>query len=384
MLHKWGIGAAVVYNWDSGRYLSRPYNHPYARHLPYNYVLLIRDAGYPYYPAKYYDARVIEDMPWLKDRVVPHDVLCDPEIVMFRPWEDQKKRCKRMAEQVKALMKQHGVDGLPVSVDYASPIVIDSLKGEGMEVVDGNAWILEAGMVKSDDEIELMQLSATCNELGYAYLTREFLPGMTENDVRAIMAKGIYQAGAEYIEGWITESGVRNAPRAFNWSDKVVRPGEFLALEACHVTFCGYKLCYSRTFLVGGKPTPLQSEIYKTAVDLQHRARDFYKAGMTTLECAKLRPTPPKTLKTLDDVREYRLSFSNHFSGMGIRWNDAPQANAEEPEIVLEENMTMAYAASCSVPGYAGVKIENTYRITKDGCEAMTLWPYDDMPIIGN
>ena len=50
MLHKWGIGAAMIYNWDSGRYLSRPFHHPYGKHLPHHFILMIRDAGFPYYP----------------------------------------------------------------------------------------------------------------------------------------------------------------------------------------------------------------------------------------------------------------------------------------------------------------------------------------------
>ncbi|MFH0897165.1 MAG: M24 family metallopeptidase [Candidatus Bathyarchaeota archaeon] len=383
MLHKWGIGAALVFNWDSGRYLSRPFNHPYARHLPSHFVVLCRDAGFPYYPAGEGDKRVIDDSPWLKDRVVGHDVLADPGTIMLRPWEDQKKRWDKTAQQIKALMKNHKVADLPLSVDYASPIAIKALEDAGLKVVDGNAWILEADMIKTDEEIELMKLSATCNERGMSYLVREFMPGMTECDVRALMAKGIYEAGAEYIEGWITESGVRNAPRTFNWSDNVVRPGEFLAIEACHVTYCGYKLCYSRTFLVGAKPTPLQKEIYETGAEMQRRAKKLLKPGMTTHEWAKLRPRPEKPLKTVEDVQKYRLSWSNHFGGMGIRWNGWPQASLDEPDIPLEKNMVMAYAASCAVLGYAGCKIENTYRVTDTGCEALTVWPYDEIPMLG-
>ena len=102
----------------------------------------------------------------------------------------------------------------------------DALTEAGLTIVDGNAWILEADMVKTDDEIELMKMAATCNEAGYGLLVKEFRPGIRECDVQAIMAKGIYNAGAEYIEGWVVNSGPRTSPRNFNWSDRVVRPGE--------------------------------------------------------------------------------------------------------------------------------------------------------------
>ena len=383
MLHKWGIGAALIFNWDSGRYLGRPWSHPYGRHLPNHFVLLCRDAGYPYHPIGAIDTEVVKDAPWLKDRLVTEDVLSDGGIINLRTREETSKRWASSAQQIKDLMKQHGVDGLPISVDYASPIVIKALEGVGLEVIDGNAWILEADMVKTEDEIELMKVAATANENGYAHLVKEFRPGMRENDAQAIMAKGIYEAGAEYLEGWVVNSGARAAPRNFNWSDRVVRPGEFLVLEACHVTYCGYKVCYSRSFLVGAQPTPLQKALYDTTVEVHHVVRSHIKPGITNHDLARARPTPAKVLKTLEDVQEFRTTFANHFGGMGIRWNGAPMIRLNEPEIVLEKNMVVAFAYGFSVPGIEGVETENTYRITDDGYELMTKWPLDELIVIG-
>jgi len=383
-MHKWGIGTGLVFNWDSGRYLGRPYNHPYARHIPRHFVLMIRDAGFPYYPISSYDRSVLKDAPWLKDRVVGEDILCNPGIIFNRPWEDQEKRWAKFAHQVLDIMKEHSVDGLPISVDYASPIIIDALRAVGLKVVDGNAWIVEADTVKTDDEIELMRMAATCDDLGFARLVREFTAGQTEDHARALVASGIFDAGAEYLEGWITESGPRNAPRAFNWSDRVVRPGEFLTLEPCHVTYMGYKVCYSRTFLVSStRPTPLQKALYETVVEMQQRAAELLKPGITTHEWTRLRPDMVSPFKGIDDIAEFRASFQNHFGGMGIRYNGGPQASLDEPEMVLEKNMCIAYAPQIMVPGVAGCKIENTYVLTDDGCESFCLWPYEDMPCIG-
>lgn len=33
-------------------------------------------------------------------------------------------------------------------------------------------------------------------------------------------------------------------------------------MEFCHINYCGYKVCYDRTFLVGAKATALQKEVY--------------------------------------------------------------------------------------------------------------------------
>ena len=60
MLHKYGIGAAIVFNWDSRRYLSSVWNHPYSRAIPKHFALLIRDAGFPYVSVnKHLDAQQV-------------------------------------------------------------------------------------------------------------------------------------------------------------------------------------------------------------------------------------------------------------------------------------------------------------------------------------
>ena len=46
--------------------------------------------------------------------------------------------------------------------------------------------------------------------------------------------------------------------------------------------------------------------------------------------------------------------------------------------------MTVAYHAQFSVESEAGgMAIENTFRITETGCEALTKWPYEEIQILG-
>ena len=80
---KWGIGSAIIYNHDRRRYLSSVWTHPYGKHLPYNFVLFVRDAGFPYVPVEEHvdGPRVIEDCPWLKGRIVNEHELLQPKPV---------------------------------------------------------------------------------------------------------------------------------------------------------------------------------------------------------------------------------------------------------------------------------------------------------------
>jgi Xaa-Pro aminopeptidase len=384
---KWGIGSAIIYNHDRRRYLSSVWTHPYGKHLPYNFVLFIRDAGFPYVPVeKNVDAqRVIEDCPWLKGRILTEDELLQPKPYRYMPPDEAKRKWAITARQVKGLLKKHGVADLPISVDYCNPYMFYALQEEGLKVVDGNGWIDECGMVKFDEEILLMKMAAAIHERAYGALVKEFRVGMRENEVQNIVAGVIYGAGAEYQEGWVINAGDRTNPRSFNWSDRPIRPREFMTAEFCHINYCGYKVCYDRTFLVGAKPTELQKEVYQTVVEMCKRVEQMLRPGLSTREIARSRPKPGENLRLPEQVRQWRSTWSNHFGGMGIAWDSSPYFySPDDPEFILEKNMTVAYHALFHVEGEAGgVAIENTYRITDTGCEVLTKWPYEEIMIIG-
>jgi Xaa-Pro aminopeptidase len=290
---KYGIGSAIVYNHDRKRYLSSVWNHPYGKHLPHTFVLLIRDAGFPYVSVRENDGqRVQEDCPWLEGKLLTERELFQARIYRYQEPEAAKRQWATTAKQVKSLLQKHRVAGMPISVDYCNPYLFRALEQEGLKVVDGNGWIDECGMVKFDEEILLMKMAATIHERGYGALVKDFRVGMRENDVQSIVAGVIYGAGAEYQEGWVLNAGDRGNPRSFNWSDRPIRPREFLSAEFCHINYCGYKVCYDRTFLVAAKPSELQKEVYQTAVEMQERFKALLKPGITTHDLAKWRPKP--------------------------------------------------------------------------------------------
>lgn len=384
---KWGIGSAVLYNHDRKRYLSSVWNHPYGKHIPHDFALFVRDAGFPYVTARKETdySRVEEDCPWLAGRIITDRELLQPRPYRFAPPEEAKRQWATTAKQIKTLLKKHGVADMPISVDYCNPYMFHALAEEGLKVVDGNGWIDECGMVKFDEEILLMKMAAAIHERAYGAIVKDFRVGMRENEVQNIVAGVIYGAGAEYQEGWVINAGDRTNPRSFNWSDRPIRPREFLTAEFCHINYCGYKVCYDRTFLVGAKPSALQQEIYDTVVEMCSRVKGLLRAGLSTREVSTSRPKPGENMETSEQIKAWRGTWKNHFGGMGIAWDSSPYFyTPEDPEFTLEKNMTIAYHAMFHVKGEAGgVAIENTYRITETGCEILTQWPYEEITTIG-
>lgn len=162
----------------------------------------------------------------------------------------------------------------------------------------------------------------------------------------------------------------------------MIRPGELFVLEECHVNYCGYKTCTDRTFMVGAKPNEIQKEMYQLTVDIEKNIMKSIKPGVTNHDVVKARANVPP-LKSLKDIKDARARLTNHFGGQGISWNEAPQMSLSVPPVKLEKNMTIAAALNYSIEGYQGVGIENTFRVTDTGCECITLYPWEELMVVG-
>ena len=326
------------------------------------------------------------DCPWLEaeGKILTEKELFQPRTYRYTTPAIAKKQYSTCAKQIKGLLEKHGVAKMPLSIDFCNPYLIFALQDAGLKVVDGNAWIDECGFVKFDEEIILMKMAASINEAGYGALVKDFRVGMTENQAQGIMVKAIYDAGGEYVEAWVVNAGDRTNPRCFNWSDSPCRPSEFLSIEACHVNYCGYKVCYDRTFFVGAKPTQIQKDLYQVAVDLHHKLQSIVKPGLTTHDIVRIKPRPKVTFEFPEQLKKWDPQFNNHFSGMGITWDNGPHFySLDDPEVEITRNMTLAYHTIVNLKGHeaGGVAVENTYRVTSNGCENLCKWPMELMTI---
>lgn len=386
-----GVGAAVIFQFESKRYLTSYWAHPYARHLPELYYLFVKDNGFPYLPGRDMDWGAMGQAPWLKDRFLAEDKLPEINVAMWLPDEQKEALCKKIAANIKAMMKQHKVADLPVSVDWTTPLLIDALKSEGLKVVDGTNWMLMARMIKTPEEIELLRMAATCNESAYTELCRILRPGVRENDAQAAMVHAAYSAGAEYVEGWVTASGPRSSPRRFNGSDRTIRAGELFAIEMCHTTYCGYKNCMGRSWVVGAKPTEMQKDLYEQLAFNEDRMLKQLKPGASSHAVAKT--AARNYFESVEDMRKYRATMKNHMGGMGMQWNELPQITTAIPDMKLEPGMVIAYAINGYIRNrkdganelwnHAGCHIENTVVVTETGNEVLTRWPWRELIVVG-
>jgi len=407
MLRKYGLGSMVVYDFDNFRYLGYNNWHNYERRRPGRYILLIRDAGYPYVPASPPGSGEYELQPWLKGKF---KLKTTPAVFPYM-WLDEpytESQWEQQATEIKALLEEHGVANEPCGIDVGFGVrTIDHLRKAGINVVDGNPAMAEARMIKNEDEIECCRIAGTIAEAAHWEVCKALKPGMTEWQVGGIAAKACYDLGAEELEGpsFILSSG----PRFGNYgvqtgTDRVIRPGELFVIDINGVSFQGYRTCFYRTYCVGDKPTERQKDIYQACVEIFDTMQQSIKPGKTnhdyaravlekgggkyvgnlTFEGKKWGPTWPEPGRYYTPGG-HMLGLASGDPGptIGIR-----QQHMDYPPFTFEPGMVIAVEVGIrdwdgSKWLYDGVKLENTGVVTETGWESFYRFPYKDLIAVG-
>ena len=82
-----------------------------------------------------------------------------------------------------------------------------------------------ARVIKTQDEISLLNTACMMVDAAYDELYRAMKPGMRENECVGLVSKVLYDLGSEYVEGVNAISGERCSPHPHVFSDRMLRPG---------------------------------------------------------------------------------------------------------------------------------------------------------------
>lgn len=198
------LGSLVCYDFDNIRYITGTHVGEWCRNKMNRYCILPMDADPllfdPATPAKKISC------PWISERVFPAvgsmRGAIPPEV----------KSVEKVAQDINRWLKEYGVDKKPVGMDFADIPLLRLLEKEGLEVVDGQQVMLEARMIKTKDEIELLRTAAAMVDAAYEEVVRAIRPGARENDLVAVANHCLYTLGSELVECVNSVAGARGNP----------------------------------------------------------------------------------------------------------------------------------------------------------------------------
>ncbi len=290
-------------------------------------------------------------------------------------------RAENVANKIKTELQQRGLENDPVGIDAIEPPVLFALQNTGIEVVDGQQLMQRARVIKTKDEILLLNHACAMVDAAYEELYRAMKPGMRENECVGLVNKVLYDMGSEFVEGVNAISGERCNPHPHVYTDRALRPGDPAYFDILH-SFMGYRTCYYRTFAVASASNALV-DAYKRCRYYLDAAIALIKPGATTGEVVSVWPKA-KEFGFADEEAAFALQFGH---GVGLSIWEKPifsrLVSLEHPEEIREG---MVFALETFWPasdGWSAARIEEQLVVTADGCEVITRFPAEDLVIAG-
>jgi Xaa-Pro aminopeptidase len=220
---------------------------------------------------------------------------------------------------------------------------------------------------KDIDELKQLSRVAELASASLEALLPLIRPGMVESELALQLEFEMRRSGADGRGfDFIVASGVRGAMPHGRASDKQIRSGELVTIDFGAVQD-GYHSDETVTVAVGSI-SDRQQRIYETVREAHDRAIEAVKPGISC--------------RDLDAVaRDYikGQGFGDYFGhglghGIGLDVHEKPVISPRS-EAMVEEGMVFTIEPGIYVPGFGGVRIEDTVAVTADGCCLLTKVP---------
>ncbi|MGI9449832.1 MAG: M24 family metallopeptidase [Geminicoccaceae bacterium] len=286
---------------------------------------------------------------------------------------------KAHSEEIMGLLREAGIAGEKVGIDLAETAMMFALQDAGMQIADGQQIMLDAREIKNIDEIVLLNQAAAMVDGVYHMIWEELKPGVREADIVALANKMLYELGSDDVEAINAISGERCNPHPHNFTDRVIRPGDQAFFDILQ-SFNGYRTCYYRTFNVG-RATPAQQNAYTQCREWLDKAIELIKPGVGTDQVASVWPKA-EDIGFPDELSAFGLQFGH---GLGLALHERPiisRVVSLDNPMEIKTGMVFALETYCpATDGYSAARIEEEVVVTDKGCQVITHFPAETLPI---
>lgn len=256
------------------------------------------------------------------------------------------------ADTPESLLKDYKKVAIPFALtsypEYAA------LKEQGYTLVDGMPALREAMMIKSREELALIQSACTIAEEAFRELLGEIKEGMTETEVAALLEYNMRRRGASGTSfDTICAFGEGGSIPHYETGDRKLRFGDPVLIDfGCKVS--GYCSDITRTFLFGDDK---KHEEFKKSYAEVLRAHELVKekvvAGMTGREADAV---ARESLRRAGLAEAFTHSLGH---GIGLNIHELPVLSPRG-ETVLRDGMVFSDEPGVYFPGKYGIRIEDS------------------------
>ncbi|HEV8677109.1 MAG TPA: Xaa-Pro peptidase family protein [Methylomirabilota bacterium] len=285
---------------------------------------------------------------------------------------------RRWAADLKATIDELGLGRERIGIDRLDFVGFEALRAQQLRLADARVAVEKARAIKTPDELTLIRQACAVVDAAICALRDAIRPGVTENELWAVLTGTNIRLGGEHADGRLLTAGGHTNPWYQAASDRLVRDGELVAFDTDMAGPLGYFADISRTYLCGDRPpTAEQRELYAFAHRFIQESIPLFRPGMGFQEIAEKAPAFPEKYKAS------RYVVLAHGAGMSDEWpaiyfpDMSWSGFGNDPE-VLQENMVICVEALVGEEnGRESVKLEEQLIVTAHGPEVISRAPYD-------
>lgn len=220
---------------------------------------------------------------------------------------------------------------------------------------------------KDDEELQRLRQAAVISDEIFAQLLHQIKPGLKEIDLAVIISHEFRVRGcSKEAFDTIVLTGAHAALPHGQPGGLQLAGGDMVTIDMGGI-WQHYVSDMTRTVVLD-KPSPRYQEIYHILAQAQQLGISLVKAGAYCQDIdAKIRAFLGQY-----HLREYFAHSSGH--GIGLEIHEQPLISSRS-ETALKENMVITIEPGVYIPGWGGIRIEDSVIVTRQGCEVITKSP---------
>jgi len=217
---------------------------------------------------------------------------------------------------------------------------------------------------KDAGEIRLLKKAACIAAESLAQVVPQVRPGMREIELAAELEYRMRLNGGQGCAfPTIVASGPRSALPHAATTDRAIRAGDLLTIDygTRYEGYCSDETC---TFIIG-KPDARQKKLY----DLVRQAHDLAIEALASGQTALAIDAVARNHLSKGGYGKYFTHGTGH--GVGLNVHEFPTVSTAS-ETILQNAMVITIEPGIYIPGWGGIRIEDTLVVRTQGCDYIT------------
>jgi Xaa-Pro aminopeptidase len=258
------------------------------------------------------------------------------------------------------------------ALTYADYEVFRAAFGPSVELVPyQKSYIETLRLVKQPQEIELLRRAVAITDQTFAHLCNWIQPGMTEKAIQWEITRKMLELGADgtAFETIVASGPNGSMPHAHPTSREVQR-GELITIDM-GARYRGYCADMTRTICLGEPSETRMVEFYELVLLAMKTCEAGLRAGIT----ARAADALTRDVLVAHELGEYYVHSTGH--GIGLQIHEGPSLSARAPEdAILPAGSVVTVEPGVYIPGWSGLRIEDSGVVTETGFEVLTKSAY--------